>query len=188
MPAAVELAKFYDFIKKPINEDKTVIERELGAATRVAERKVGPILMQDFTSRVRATGDALALPKTPIVSVDSATGVFPPVLTWATADLVVESALAGILRPLYMPFTNGQVYDVAYRAGWAASLDEVPENYAEAVCIIGKHLVEVRYGHAARPGLLGDTAANQDAERRLPTGFAIPARARELLAEMPTVA
>ena len=163
IPTAVAVDDLLTFLGLPSDGIRTdELTAYAVAATGATEGIVGPIVERELTSRVTVSGGIAILPKRPVVSVASIGAV--------TGPFDIDST-AGLVRG---PLSDGE-HAATYRAGRAANAAQVPADIAMAVKIIAKHLYDVQRGDG-RGGAFGDAIP------AAPTGFAIPARAAQLLA------
>jgi len=141
----------------------------LDAAVRVVEGRCGPLEERPQTLRCRPNGRNLVLPATELRSV---TAVRNP------AGQVVE------VRPADVNLLAGIVPVPTIRAGWwevdvVTGNQTMPPDLKLAVFIVASHLYEIRRGRGGRPQAFygGENSDTQD----VPRGFAVPARAAELM-------
>lgn len=149
--------------------DDTELERTLGAAIRVVERKVGPLTPIPVVEHHLglALAAELVLRRAPVKTLTSVEVLGGGTVT---ADQYVLDAEAGIVELAGGRRLHGD-YTVTYEAGWA----EVPEDIELATYIIAAHLWDTqRVPGRSRPG--------QPADQQPLRGFAIPNRAATLLA------
>ncbi len=146
----------------------------LRAVTVICERHVGAIVRVPYTEK-HDGGYAIALNRRPILSIASVVGVAWGV-TQNVADLDpdLESGTFERLDGLYMP---GPVR-VTYVAGRA----EVPPNVRTAALIILKHLWQTRLGGPVQTATVEEQMPRVYGTQ-VPSGFAIPNRAIELLGQ-----
>jgi hypothetical protein len=101
----------------------------IGAATPVIEELIGPVLQRPVEERVELSGGWMLLRKYPVVeltSVLSSNGTVLPL-----TDYPAFRASAGIFEA---PAGSTDRVTVAYIAGRAETLDDVPDNIRLAVC------------------------------------------------------
>ena len=170
IPAAVESTDLLAFLGLPLDSERYAdIPAYADAATAAAEGIVGAIVTREETSRVTVRNGVAAMPRRPVSSVAS--------LSKGGATLTgpydVDS-IAGLVR-LESGAIPGGEYTAVYAAGRCADTASVPAGIAMAVKIIAKHLYDVQRG-AGRGGVFDESTPS------VPTGFAIPARAAQLLA------
>lgn len=149
----------------PVEELQTYLD----ASIRVVEARCGPIQAQETTLRCRANGKNLVLPVTHLRSVSA---VRAPDGSTVTVDERELNLLAGIIP---VPSVRPGWWEVDVKIG----TDDVPADLELAVFIVASHLWEIKRGRAGRPQAYygGENSDTQD----VPRGFAVPARAAELM-------
>jgi hypothetical protein len=176
-PATVDdLLAYLD--KTPSPEDQNELESFIEAATDAAEGwapkgrlAVGPIVVREFTERVRSRQGRLYLPYAPVQSVTSATRVVDG-QQHLTADLDVNER-RGVVTLAQGSLPPGD-YDVVFDAG----RDPVPAGLKLGVLIIAGHLWMTQQGPTTNRFI-----GSQDTEDswRPSAGYLIPNRAAHLL-------
>ena len=176
-PATVDdLLAYLD--KDASADERNELEAFIEAATEAAEGwapkdrlAVGPIVVREFTERVRSRQGRLYLPKAPVQSVASATHVDNGT-QHVTADLNVNKR-RGVVTLKNGILTPGD-YDVVFDAG----RDPVPAGLKLGVLIIAGHLWQTQQGPTTNRFI-----GSQDAEDswRPSAGYLIPNRAAHLL-------
>lgn len=148
--------------------DDAELRTYLVSATDYVEYHIGgPVSVQTFTEQARASANLITPLKRPLVSVISLT---PDLSSALDSSLYVVDTGRGVIRFRY-GYACGW-YTLVYRAG----LSVIAERHKLAGLIIAQHLWMVQNGGGGMP-FPGDTET--------PTywqGFAIPNRAKELLA------
>lgn len=164
-------------VKPSLSIDRAVNDAELqqvlDAAESVIAKHVGPLEPTTVTIRVDATGTALVLPDTQVLSLTSITG--PNGTAPVTVDgLVVTGGL--VTYPSRGRFSPG-TYVVTYQAGYPTG--QLPADLRLAVVELTRHLWQTRRGPTARGAT--DTAG---------AAYTLPFRVTQLLAayEMPVFA
>ncbi|MFF4848001.1 hypothetical protein [Streptomyces sp. NPDC001194] len=150
----------------------------LESVTELVEALCGPCVrrtvIEDHT--VSAWGvAALALRRTPVLSVTSAAGVLAGGETYAGAELHADSN--GILRRLDGGLLFGPLLRVIYVAGRTV----VPSNLSAAARIILQHLWRTKYGASRALSGLGGGEDFSVTEPVAGFGYAIPNRAMQLM-------
>jgi hypothetical protein len=139
----------------------------------------GPVINRACTERAELSSayTALLVRQRPLVSVQSIVSVSTGTAIDVSAGLDID-ANAGVIRtklgwPFYGPFfLFGSSVNVTYTAGWGTA---VPAAFNSFARIVIQHLWETRRGPLAMP------MAGEPAMAVPGFGFAIPARAAELL-------
>lgn len=145
------------------------LRQKLASATRMVEKRCGPVSVKDFTQSFRAC--SVVLDYRPVVSITSVTPLGGVALSSADAVRRLD-AEAGIVE-LTAAATRAGGGTIVYRAGRTA----IPANLKDATLVIAKHLWETQRGVSARPGMGGDEMA----DAVVGVGWALPNRARELM-------
>jgi hypothetical protein len=158
--------------KKHLNRGDTIDDAELRtylvAGTDWVERRIGgPVSVQTFTELVPVSGWWIQPTYRPLVTVISLT---PELGTALDSSAYVVDTLRGAIRIRWGAFTGW--YTLVYTAGLAT----IPERVKLAGMIVGAHLWQVQNGGGGLP-FPGDTDMPQFGQ-----GFAVPNRAKELLA------
>lgn len=157
-------------------DDQAELEQYISAAVEVVEMYCGPILVRAVTDYDHCGDRSVLLEKTPAVELVSITSVDGAGHDVTGYRVVRES---GLLRPAGAGRMPHGLFDVAYRAGWAETVTDVPPALALACQVIVAHL----YGDQRRP-TLGPQPDYGDPYPQTPpgSGFAIPYKARDLMA------
>ncbi|MFD0353511.1 hypothetical protein ACFVHW_07140 [Streptomyces sp. NPDC127110] len=157
--------------------DDEQIREWLESVTELVEGLCGPCVrrtvVEDHTIGSSGTY-ALALRRTPVLSVTSAAGILTGGESYLAADLDVDSN--GIVRRL----DGGRLYGplrVTYVAGRAL----VPANLSSAARIILQHLWRTQYGASRAAGGIGGGDDYAVTEPVAGFGYAIPNRALQLM-------
>lgn len=154
--------------------DDPELTAKLEGATDACEGEVGPMLHRSVTERVTVYGCVLVVTSTPLVSVETLTGVDGT--TYIAGDL--DPDRSGVVRG---DFDRGR-YDVVYTAGHGATAAEIPEAMKQAVLIVAAHMWETQRGRQARAGFIpGEGTTPTDQGTLIMRGFSLPRRALELL-------
>lgn len=171
-PATVEeLLAYLDKDANPPETAELLLMLEAGTEAAEGWRGVGPIVSREFTDRVATyAGCSMILPRTPVVSVTSATRVSDG-LVLLEADLDVRPS--GIVTGKNQSLRPGE-YVVVYDAG----RDPVPASLKLATLIISGHLWETQQGPTTN-SFIGDAGAENNF--RVGAGYLIPNRAAHLL-------
>lgn len=138
--------------------DDGVLLSTVLAAEGVVAQRCGPLVPTSVTSVVSG-GPVLALPRMPLISVESATGDGGTVTTGFT----VTDPRGGLAKNLAL---SARTWSVTYTAGWAT----VPDDLRLGVLELVRHLWRPQLGSMAR-----------QVEEAGP-GYLIPNRVTELLA------
>jgi len=141
----------------------------LDAAVRVVEGRCGPLEQRSQTLRCRPNGRNLVLPATNLQAV---TAVRDPAGQFVAVRAADVNLLAGIVP---VPSVRDGWWEVDVSIGGSA----MPADLKLAVFIVASHLYELKRGRADRPQAYygGENSDTQD----VPRGFAVPARAAELM-------
>lgn len=139
----------------------------LGAATRMVEKRCGPVSVKTFTEYF--DHPSIILSHQPVIEVISVTpsGGVDVAGTEAVRRLNTAAGVVDLARA----WCGGTI---TYTAGRT----EVPENLKTATLIIAAHLWETQRGATARPGMGGGELAEAVPGR----GYALPNAAEELIA------
>jgi hypothetical protein len=169
-----EAKKHLDMSTARTVDDVELRDWILTASERV-EKIVGPVARRTVVERHTLHGRGVfVLQQPPVISLSAVTVAGTATAYYDPLDLLVDPD-TGIVR-LAGPGAFGQaVVDVTYTAGRAV----VPSGILAATLIILEHLWETQRGWVSTPTVRGEDP-DQGRERR-PQGFALPARAVELL-------
>jgi hypothetical protein len=172
MTLVATLQEFKDWIKygSGTTDDDELTLALTAASSWVEWRQSGPLSVTPFTERLHSSGEFLQPRKQPLVAVTSVTPQDGAAL--AASSYIVDTT-NGFIQFRYGGWASGW-YTVAYTAGLAV----IPERVKLAGMETSRHLWLVRNGSAAR-GYPGDDLV------QTPLGFAVPARAEELMAANP---
>lgn len=167
--SASQMAAHLNMTNEQAGSNGPELDLVLEAATDVVENHVGPIVQRTVTEYVHAAGGALLLPSWPVVSVTSIADVDE-----VAVDITDLYETGGRLSVYGSPFPLGR-YLVTYEAGWATP----PAALKLAVLIVAAHLwMTQRPAGGMVPGRFG---AEQFDTVGVPRGFAVPARALQLM-------
>jgi hypothetical protein len=161
------MEEFKAHLRRTDTADDAMLRGYLVAATDWVENTIGgPLSVQTFTDRVGLGGWWIVPSQRPIVSVTSLTPELGSVLdpTWYVVDTGRDA-----IR-LRWGATAGW-YTLVYRAG----LTVVPERVKLAGLIVAQHMWRVQNGGGGMP-FPGETETAY-----VPSGFAVPSRALELI-------
>lgn len=169
-PGRVLVASFDEF-KKHLNRtdltDDAELRTYLESATDWVESAIGgPVSAQTFTERRFISGDTLAPRRQPLVSVTSITPEFGTALTSTSYTADTD------LNMIIFRYPVQGWHTLVYKAGLAVIL----ERQKLAGLIMAEHLWQVQNGGGGMP-FPGDADVP-----RFGRGYAVPNRARELLA------
>lgn len=165
----VTLQELASFLKAPSyaeGAEATLLQTVLDAAIENVESRVGPLAAAEVEYAVRPNGCNLVLPVTHLTSVGDVTDPDGNVID---VDQLDTNLLSGIVSVPYVRRGTWTVAATSTAAGASLKL---------AVQIIASHLWEVQRGGGSRPGF--GQPVTDGAPVRM--GFAIPARAAELIA------
>lgn len=166
-PTVEDVVAFLNLPAGYAADKDTLLEEVLAAAIEWAVDKVGPLGETTSTCRLEQSGPTLVLPMTHLASVVS---VVDPTGTTLEVDPVRDvNLLAGIVIVPY--FRSGS---------WTVQVTTVQQaaSIALAIKIVCKHLWETQRGRGARSAQFA--SAPEDTIPG-PRGFAVPARAAELI-------
>lgn len=174
VPITDETSEFVTLaeVKRHLNIDTDDASQDMeldlirGAAQEHVESLIGPVLHRTVTQVAPTSADGVAVLNTlPVVSVTGVTGSGGALTGYAL------NASAGTVSAVWssVPVT------VTYRAG----RDSCPDAVRLATLIVAAHLWQTQLGNA--PSALPDDGL-QDFQPAFGVGFAMPARAAELLA------
>lgn len=149
------------------------------AASELVEQMVGPVVIRQFTDLER-TGPRLALDQRPVVELLAVAPTFGAGAALDVAGLVVNRE-TGTVRQVSGSYLLGGPWDVTYTAGRAETVAEVPDALGLACRVIVAHLWETQRAATLGPQSDDFTPLVQG------SGFAIPYRARDLMAPYRTV-
>lgn len=193
MADPVSLEEFKRQLNITSTKDDVELQLNLNAAVKAIEKRIGPILTQQFTERVTVSGRGhLVVAQTPTVAVVSLTSI-PAGVTWTPDQLDVDPA--GIIRPASGARFSGGArfhgvteYDVTYTAGRG---DTASEDHKLAILITAEHLWETQRGNGVRPAMFGmapeGSATSAHEADYVYLGFALPRRALELISGDDTI-
>ena len=141
----------------------------LDAAVRVVEGRCGPLEQRPQTLRCRPNGRNLVLPATNLQAVTAVRDPAGQVVDVRAGDV---NLLAGIVP---VPAVRDGWWEVDVVMGGSP----MPADLKLAVFVVASHLYEIKRGRAGRPQAFfgGENSDTQD----VPRGFAVPARAAELM-------
>lgn len=163
-----ELASWMAMSTPPSGQTQTDLQSALDAALGYVENRVGAIAQASREYKVYPQGALLVLP---IVRVEAVTTVVDPDGVEVTPT--ATNLLSGIVTLPVVP-TDGRRWTVT------ATSEATRAELLEAVKIIASHLYEVHRGRGAIPNN-GGYPTTDDGRATLPAGFAIPARAQQLI-------
>ncbi|MBP2370227.1 hypothetical protein [Pseudonocardia parietis] len=157
--------------------DAAELAVHISAASAMVEHHVGPVIIREFTDYERY-GRRIVLDRGPVVSLVSVTPSYGgDVLDVAEFRVTPDT---GVVRYATGGRLAGGPYDIAYTAGRAVTVDTVPPALTLACCVIVAHLWEtqraVTFGGQAGFGTDDFVASSSG------SGFAVPYRARDLMA------
>lgn len=170
LPDGFSLVEFAEHINRSdafTTGDAIEAELHVNAAVEVVESMCGPLAPREVV-----VTDAAAVRGTWVASVW-------PVLSAAAVNAYDSSEVADVTvdaagRVRFGTYTGAGTFDVTLQVG----RDPIPASIVLATYIIASHLWETQRGRSARPGLFGQ---GEDVTIT-PMGFAVPARAAQLLA------
>ncbi|MFB9378594.1 hypothetical protein ACFFKU_06875 [Kineococcus gynurae] len=175
----VTLEEFAEFIQHPTvkADERDRLQLHLDAAELAVIARCGPVAAGEQVMRVRASGRNLVVPATNLASVAS---ILDPHGQAVPVDLQRSNLLAGVLT---VPLRGDGWWTVTATVEGS----DTPADVKLATLVIASHLWETQRGRGARPNLFN---GSEDPSAGTPRGFALPARALELLRpyEMPTIA
>lgn len=172
MAGPLTLGEAKKFLNITSASDDEEIGRFLEASTDLVESLVGPLTVRmivDEPATVSPGTGTIMLRTAPVVGVDSITARGSGVVLFVAADLYVDQS-TGVVTALSGGHLRGGHLLVTYRAGRA----DVPEAIRLAQGIVLDHLWRTQ--RAQRPSARGGSP-----EAAPPMGFALPARAEQLL-------
>lgn len=156
----------------------------VSAASQTVEFFTGPVITREFVDHDLRGRCSLVLDRRPVVAlvsvVDAVSGA-----SHAISEFRVSPG-AGVLHPAgggRLP--SGGPFTVTYTAGRAATVVDVPEALNLACRIVAAHLWETQRAPTMGPQLGG---FSDDAATVSRAGFAVPWKARDLMAPYRTVA
>jgi hypothetical protein len=143
------------------------------AATMVIEKHLNEAVAVRSFTEVHDGGWAIALHKTPVVSVTTLASAYTGGTSYLPGDVNVDQA-AGILRK-----TDGDGFANSLRVTYIAGRTIIPPNYTLAAHMIIEHLWRTQRG----TGMGSSIAVGAEGESEFLTGFgfSVPHRALELL-------
>lgn len=168
----VSLDELKTFLRMTVEpDDAETLQDVLDAAIDVVDSRVGGLLAGTRTYRVYPARGALLIPP----GLREVSTITDPDGNPVALDDVDVDLEAGILTPLAGHITRGRAWTVV-----AGSADRDTSSLALAVKIIAAHLWQVQTGSPSGARRIG----GQDmAEAQQRMGFAIPARATQLIAD-----
>jgi hypothetical protein len=170
--------------ESPTSAEQAEIGVHVTAASQAVDYFVGPVIVREFTDYEVCGRYSLVLDRRPVVDLVSITPCDGGSALDVDGYRVVPNA--GLVRPLAGGRLRGGPFDVVYTAGHAADVGVVPEALALACRIIVAHLWQTQRGATLgpQPGAFGEDLATGSGG----SGYAIPYRARDLMAPFRTVA
>lgn len=176
-PVTLDELKTHLNLSAASDESDAELTLHLRAATRAIEKRIGPLVIQEFTERLTANSSGVMLVSNmPLVAVVSATSVVGNTAVLQALDVDPAGVISGASSRL----ATGR-YDVTYTAGHGATASE---DHKLAVLYVAEHLWEMQQqtGVGDRPGLFGeDPPGGEESARYIYRGFALPRRALELI-------
>lgn len=170
---SVEDAK--DYLRKSGSStaDDDQLERLVAAVTGVVESMIGPVGRRTVTETVYPSSGVLLLSTTPVLSLTSVT-------PYASTPLTVGSLTFGATSGVVYPGTYGSFWARSYDVVYVAGRTSVPAAVGEAALIILNHLWAPQVGGTGGVQVGGVDTSGEPFTTGF--GFAIPNRAKELLA------
>ena len=169
----VTSADLAEYMKTDVPDPDTMA-RPVAAAVKLVEARCGPITSTEWTYLVTQDhSGALLLPSGPLASVEE---VLAPDGTDVTDQVTAEDVV----------WRDGIIWAPSRRRGmWSVKVvtkrDAGSDDLIEAACVIAKQLWQARRAQDLRPNMGMGMDAPVDVP--VPAGFAIPARAAELMAD-----
>lgn len=154
-------------------DDDEEIAGFIRSITAPCERIVGSLVRRNVTEKHRG-GYALALNRTPVLSLTSVIAIQTGGVGQAVADLDVDAG-TGIVQRLDGGRMRGPL-----RVTYVAGRTEIPAHVRQAALIILQHMWETQRGQMG-----GVRVGGSDEVYDPRFGFSIPRRAQELLGEQP---
>jgi hypothetical protein len=153
------------------------LSRFMMAATELVETRAGYTIRRQFTDEIDAPDGTpgLALPRYPVLSVQSVTSVWPGGPSWATADLLPPDPAGIVYRNIQGAGFWGGPWNVLYTVGRLVPL----EDHLHAVKEQLRHLWETQRGSMAPALLSGEEVFTTAAG----FSFSVPRRVLELLTD-----
>lgn len=148
-----------------------LLQRRLGAARSMVERRTGPLEPLPFTETFTPRSLAVAVAHRPVRSLDAVTAV-NGTLGFALADLTFNSQ-SGVVRRIDGGSLAGGTFELQYTAG----LEDCPDTLALAVLIAVRHLWNSQRGNTRRP------TDDDSYQSQSGAGYALPWAAIELLGD-----
>lgn len=145
------------------------LQRFLDASIKVVEARCGPIEQKAATLRCRASGRNLVLPATRLVSVEAVRDPDGNTVTIRPGDVNLPAGIVPV------PTVRDGWWEVDVTTGAIGSAPDLEL----AVFIVASHQYELKRGRSGRPQAY-QGAENSDTQD-VPRGFAVPARAAELM-------
>lgn len=149
----------------------------IDAAEAAIGKRVGPLVVESVTERVRGAGGALVLNRLPVVELTTVTSNVGDDLT--VGDLFV--AASGVVEYAETGSFPAAAYTVSYEAGWGAVTEDVwdgPADLRQATLELLRHFWLTQRGSGSRPG----APASTELSNTLPGAvYALPFRVEQLL-------
>jgi hypothetical protein len=166
-------AKAHLNITTTVNDEE--LSRFMQAATELVEKKGGYSVRRQFTDEIDAPEGTpgLALPRHPVLSVQSVTSAWPGGPSWVTADVRLDDAGIVYLNNR-AGFWQGP-WNVAYTVGRLVPLEKHLQACKEQL----RHLWDTQRGSMAPPLLSGEEVFATSAG----FSFSVPERVLELLGD-----
>lgn len=185
--AARPLVASMEEFKAHLNRSDTTDDAELYTWLTVATDWVegilgGPVAPLTFTERLEVQSGRFFPKRRPLVSVTSIT---PDLQSSLDSSTYIVDTDRHMVRMQYYTWAAQGWYTIVYRAG----LSTVPERVKMAGLIVAAHLWQTQNGGGGLP-IPGDANPNDPLTFAAGIGYAIPNRARDLMAEsrLPKVA
>lgn len=183
MADAVLIDDVLDYLNMdtPTPADQAELAQYISAAVQTVEMYCGPIIAREVTDHDLCGARSVVLDHRPVVELVS---IVEEDGTSLDVDGFRVVRDAGLVRPVAGQRFPCGFFDVTYRAGWAATVADVPDALALACQVIVAHL----YGDQRAPtlgpqvGLDAEFTTTAWTSRGTGTGYAIPYKARDLMA------
>ncbi len=170
--------------KAHLNSPGTTADDELRnfmqAATEVVEARGGPTIRRQVTDTVSDGQLVLAVPRFPVLSVQSVTSIWPGGPAWTADQLQVLDAAAGLIGQSTMTAFWWGPWNVAYTVGRVMPLEKHLQACKEQL----RHLWETQRGAQPPSVLAGEEVFTSTAG----WSFSVPRRVLELLEDEMTPA
>lgn len=177
--SVLDLEAAKDWLNITVDTYDEKVQAVIDSAVAAIGRKVGPLEVAEFTSRVRGGSCALVLPVLPVVEITEATGSDSSTVD---PDTLVVSAVSGVVEYATTGLFSARSYTVEYTAGWGVTDEEDgwdgPDDLLQAVREMVRHLWEPQRGSGVRPGA---TPADALSNTLAASAFVFPIHVQQLI-------